>query len=41
LLDPFRQIHVDEKHFDMEFIHAVSPFFALGVGLATRRLGDK
>jgi hypothetical protein len=25
----------------MEYIQAVSPFFALGVGLATRRVGDK
>jgi type IV pilus assembly protein PilM len=40
-LNPFRQIVVDEDKFDMEFIQAVSPFFALGVGLATRRLGDK
>lgn len=41
LLNPFRRIGIDEKHFDMEYIQAVSPFFALGVGLATRRLGDK
>ena len=41
LLDPFRRIIVDKNNFDMEYIQAVSPFFALGVGLATRRLGDK
>lgn len=41
LLNPFRRIAVDENQFDMEYVQAVSPFFALGVGLATRRLGDK
>jgi type IV pilus assembly protein PilM len=41
LLNPFRRIAIDENHFDMEYVQAVSPFFALGVGLATRRLGDK
>lgn len=40
-LDPFRQIVVNEKDFDLEYIQAIGPVFAVAVGLAMRRLGDK
>ncbi|BCR04679.1 type IV pilus assembly protein PilM [Desulfuromonas versatilis] len=40
-MDPFRQIVVDEKNFDMEYIKAIGPLFTVAVGLAMRRLGDK
>lgn len=40
-LDPFRQIVVNEKDFDLEYIQAMGPVFAVAVGLAMRRLGDK
>jgi type IV pilus assembly protein PilM len=40
-LDPFRRIRIDEGQFDMEYVASVAPFLAIGVGLATRRLGDK
>jgi type IV pilus assembly protein PilM len=40
-LDPFRRIKIDENQFDMENVASVAPFLVIGVGLATRRLGDK
>ena len=41
ILDPFRRINIDENRFDPAFVEAVRPLFAVGVGLATRRVGDK
>lgn len=41
VLDPFRRIEVDEDLFDPAYVQAVGPLFAVGVGLAMRRLGDK
>jgi type IV pilus assembly protein PilM len=41
ILNPFRRIEIDEEHFDPEYVQAVSPLFAVGMGLAMRRLGDK
>lgn len=41
LLDPFRGIMIDEKSFDLEYVHAVGPLMTVAVGLAIRRLGDK
>lgn len=41
ILDPFRRITIDENRFDPAFVEAVRPLFAVGVGLATRRVGDK
>jgi len=41
LLNPFRNIVVDEKQFDMEYIDAVGPMMSVAVGLAMRRMGDK
>ncbi len=40
-MDPFRRIAVDEDLFDPAYVQAVGPLFAVGVGLAMRRLGDK
>ncbi|PLX85737.1 MAG: pilus assembly protein PilM [Desulfuromonas sp.] len=41
LLDPFRQVEVNEKEFDPEYIRAVGPLFPVAVGLAMRKVGDK
>jgi type IV pilus assembly protein PilM len=41
VIDPFRQIVVNEKEFDPEYIHSVGPLFPIALGLAMRRLGDK
>ncbi len=41
IMDPFRQVMVDEKAFDMEYVQTVGPLMSVAVGLAMRRLGDK
>jgi len=41
VLDPFRQVVVNEKEFDPDYIRSVGPLFPVAVGLAMRRLGDK
>ena len=40
-LDPFKEIYVDEKNFDSEYVREVGPFFSVAVGLALRKVGDK
>jgi type IV pilus assembly protein PilM len=39
--NPFKNIVIDEKSFDPEYIQYIAPFAAVGVGLALRKLGDK
>jgi len=41
LLGPFRNIVIDEKQFDAEYIEAIGPLMSVSVGLAMRRMGDK
>ncbi len=41
IMDPLRRITVSEDLFDPAYVEAVGPLFAVGVGLAMRRLGDK
>ncbi len=41
LLDPFNQIIIDEKGFDIDYVNAIGPLMSVAVGLAMRRLGDK
>lgn len=38
--NPFHAIAYDEKIFDAEYIKEISPFSAIGVGLALRSIGD-
>jgi type IV pilus assembly protein PilM len=41
ILDPFRQIAIDERRFDMAFLRQHSAEATVAVGLALRRAGDK
>jgi type IV pilus assembly protein PilM len=41
LLDPFRNIQIDQKLFNLDYINEVRPLAAVAVGLALRRPGDK
>ena len=41
VVDPFRGLAVNENKFDSEYLSAVGPDFAVAIGLATRRVGDK
>jgi len=40
-LDPWRQIVVNEKDFDPEYLQAMGPIYTVAAGLAMRRMGDK
>jgi len=41
IVDSFKSITVNPKHFDEEKMKDLSPLFGVAVGLATRRLGDR
>lgn len=41
IMNPLRNVFIDSNKFDAEYIESISPFLAIGVGLAMRRLGDK
>jgi type IV pilus assembly protein PilM len=39
--NPFKRIGYGGKNFDLEYIREIGPIMAVGVGLASRRVGDK
>ena len=41
LLNPFKNVDVDNRRFDPDVILAAAPSAAVGVGLALRSAGDK
>ena len=41
VLNPFKNIEIDNRQFDPAVILAAAPAAAVGVGLALRRPGDK
>jgi len=41
IVNPFKNIKVDPKHFDAAFISDAAPLAAVAVGLAMRRPGDR
>ncbi|MGQ9509572.1 MAG: type IV pilus assembly protein PilM [Thermodesulfobacteriota bacterium] len=41
MVNPFKKIEYNEKNFDMEYLREMGPIMAVGVGLATRKVGDK
>ena len=40
-VDPLKSIRSDKGDFDPDYLKEMSPFMAVGVGLALRRAGDK
>ncbi len=40
-VNPFKKIEFNEKSFDIEYLREIGPMMAVGVGLATRKVGDK
>ncbi len=40
VMDPFRRVIIDERRFDMTFLHKHAPEAAVALGLALRRPGD-
>jgi type IV pilus assembly protein PilM len=41
IVNPFKRIEYSGKNFDMEYLREIGPIMAVGVGLASRRVGDK
>ncbi len=41
LADPFRNIEIDKKVFDSEYLKEIAPLATVGLGLAIRRIGDR
>jgi type IV pilus assembly protein PilM len=39
--NPFRNITINEKDFDSEYLDAIGPMFSVAIGLAMRKVGDK
>jgi len=39
--NPFKKINYSEKNFDMEYLRDIGPIMAVGVGLASRKVGDR
>jgi len=41
MANPFKRIEYSEKDFDLEYLRDIGPVMAVGVGLASRKVGDK
>lgn len=41
MINPFRNLKVEDKNFDMEFINQIAPQAAISAGLALRKVDDK
>ncbi|MBM4339006.1 MAG: type IV pilus assembly protein PilM [Deltaproteobacteria bacterium] len=41
IVNPFKQIEYNDKNFDLEYLREIGPMVAVGVGLATRKVGDR
>jgi type IV pilus assembly protein PilM len=41
IVNPFKKIEYSEKNFDLEYLREIGPVMAVGVGLASRKVGDK
>ena len=39
--NPFKKIEYSGKNFDMEYLREIGPIMAVGVGLASRKVGDR
>ncbi len=41
IVNPFKKIEYSGKNFDIEYLREIGPIMAVGVGLSTRKVGDK
>jgi len=41
IVNPFKKVGYSEKDFDVDYLKEIGPMMAVGVGLATRRVGDR
>jgi type IV pilus assembly protein PilM len=41
VVNPFNRIEYNDKNFDIEYLREIGPIMAVGVGLASRKVGDR
>ncbi len=41
IVNPFKKVEYNEKNFDVEYLREIGPTMAVGVGLASRKVGDR
>ncbi len=41
IVNPFKKIEYNEKNMDIEYLREIGPVMAVGVGLASRKVGDR
>ena len=41
MVNPFKKVEYNEKAFDLEYIREIGPIVSVGVGLASRKVGDR
>jgi type IV pilus assembly protein PilM len=41
VVNPFKKIDYSGRNFDMEYLREIGPIMAVGVGLASRKVGDR
>ncbi len=41
VVNPFRNLVINDKEFDQEYLNSIGPMFSVAVGLAMRKVGDK
>jgi len=41
VVNPFNRIEYNDKNFDVEYLREIGPIMAVGVGLASRKVGDR
>ncbi len=41
VVNPFNKVEYSEKNFDIEYLKEIGPMMAVGVGLASRKVGDR
>jgi type IV pilus assembly protein PilM len=41
VVNPFKKIEYNERNFDIEYLREIGPVMAVGLGLASRKVGDK
>jgi type IV pilus assembly protein PilM len=41
VVNPFKKISYSDKNIDLEYLREIGPIMAVGVGLASRKVGDR
>jgi len=41
IINPFKKVEYSENNFDLEYLREIGPAMAVGVGLASRKVGDR